>query len=325
MAFPWAGAGVGQPMLPVCPQTGAGGEGSDARGFCTRCGVERASMVEDHVEVCVSVDLGGVSDRGTCKRRNEDFLALGSTSSAEVLVVCDGMSNSQHADQAARVAATCACESLLRSLGVDGKTDIGGGARSAMFQAIRAADAAVRALPVIGACPVEPGKCTIVAAGCFGSSVVIGWLGDSRAYWLDYAGIRQLTEDHSWVNEAVGTGELKLEEALRHPMAHAVTRALGSLAGNARPSILELDIGRDLNWPARLILCTDGLWDCATDPHQFLPLVTEWIGQSPAGTDALSLAQTLVENACRKSGHDNITVATLTVGEQVTERRSLGT
>lgn len=313
-------AAAGKSYAAPCPKCGAGQDADDTSGFCPQCGFEQASVVEDHLEIFVSDDLAGVSDRGPKRTRNEDCLALGSDAAAGVLVVCDGVSNSQQPDKAARVAANCACEELLRYSRTDGRIDVSGDGRSAMFRALRAADSAVRALPGVASHPGEPPETTIVAALWQRSKIVIGWVGDSRAYWLDERGMRQLTEDHSWLNEVVRSGEMGLEQAMRHPQAHAITRTLGGPgngAGADEPSVVELEVGRELSRPGRLILCTDGFWGLG-DPEQFSSLVTRWIGEHPPGADSLSLVRRLVENACVQSGHDNITVAMLSIVERAT-------
>jgi serine/threonine protein phosphatase PrpC len=106
-------------------------------------------------------------------------------------------------------------------------------------------------------------------------------------------------------------------EALQEPPAHAITRTLGGPptdSGADEPSIVEFEIGRDLAVPGRLMLCTDGFWDCDSDPERFVSLVMQWIRQHPANAGAAALAASLVNNACEHRGHDNITVAMLDVG-----------
>lgn len=296
--------------------------------ICTRCAMVLASGENHRIELCISDDLAGVSDRGPSHHGNEDCLALAETPFAEVLVVCDGVSNTQQAALAARVAANSACQSLVHSLSESGHAGSPRDPYAAMVKAIADADNAVRSLPGVAIYSGPPPQSTIVAAACYGSNILLGWVGDSRAYWVDYRGIWQLTKDHSWLNQVVDSGEMTRDQALRMPKSHMITRSLGTLADDARahqPAIIEYDIDSDLSWPGRLILCTDGFWDCAADETTFKSLVLDWIGQTKSGTDALTLARALVENGCRQRGHDNITVATLTFGEQYIEKRNFGT
>ena len=89
---------------------GPGAFGPD--GYCQRCGLERVDHSRDHVEVVVSPQLAGVSDVGMKHFRNEDVLALASEPEGEILVVCDGVSNSLNPDLASTAAASAALEAI---------------------------------------------------------------------------------------------------------------------------------------------------------------------------------------------------------------------
>jgi protein phosphatase len=68
---------------------------------------------------------------------------------------------------------------------------------------------------------------TIVVALLSGHGFVIGHVGDSRAYAVDPDGMRQLTEDHSFVAESIREGLLTVSEARTHKSRHGLTLALG--------------------------------------------------------------------------------------------------
>jgi serine/threonine protein phosphatase PrpC len=251
--------------VPTCAHCGAAFD-PRADDFCPRCGAERASVVDDHIELAVSANLAGVSDRGTVRRRNEDFFALASRDGIDVLVVCDGVSKSQQADRAARVAAITVCSSIVEALSPcpgtpgqgGGEGDFGNqtvsanrnhphpdplagsrpirslfpedrerGPEQAIADAIRTADEKVRALPEVASVPGDPAETTIVVAVRRGDLLTVAWLGDSRAYWIDDTGLRPLTEDHSWLNETVAAGTMTRGVAMLHTNAHSITRTLG--------------------------------------------------------------------------------------------------
>jgi serine/threonine protein phosphatase PrpC len=289
--------------MPPCPQCGAGHDAVDADGFCTRCGHERVAPADDHVEVVLSPRLAGVSDRGNVHPHNEDALALASDPAGDVLVVCDGVSSSQNPAQAAQAAARVACAALL-----EGARSANGDPEALVAKAIWAAHAAVRAVPYSRTEKDDPPEATIVAALRRGPRITIGWLGDSRAYFVNGTAARQLTEDHSWVNEVVAAGEMTLAEALRAPQAHCITRTLGGPTGPAatgdEPSLLAFDVP---DGAGHFVLCTDGLWNYAPEPGQLAGLVR----RQAAGADALAVARGLVNFARSTRGHDNITVAVL--------------
>ncbi|GAB4372156.1 MAG: Stp1/IreP family PP2C-type Ser/Thr phosphatase [Acidobacteriota bacterium] len=124
----------------------------------------------------------------------------------------------------------------------------------------------------------------------------VAHVGDSRAYLLRGDAIRQLTTDHSFVNELVRLGMLSREEAARDPRRNVVTRALGSGAPVA-PDIYED------RWRAgdRLLLCSDGLNTMVGD-DEILRIVRE------AGDDVGRAVDELVAAALAGGGEDNVTV-----------------
>jgi serine/threonine protein phosphatase PrpC len=278
----------------------------DADGFCARCGHQRVAPPRDHLEVCLSPHLAGVSDRGKRHHRNEDFFALAATPVGDVLVVCDGISSTQAPDAASEAAAGAACAVLAAGLR-DGAAD----PRALMEDAVGAAHAAVRALPFSPAAADGPPETTLVAAVRRGRRLTVGWLGDSRAYHVGPGAVRQLTHDHSWVNEVVAAGKLTRDQAEAAPQAHAITRSVGGpttgpLVSGDDPSLLDVELPGGPGW---LVLCTDGLWNLTPEPEQLAELV-----RADRGADALAVARRLVEYACARRGHDNITAAVLILG-----------
>jgi serine/threonine protein phosphatase PrpC len=229
-------------------------------------------------------------------------------------VVCDGVSTSQAPDVSSAAAAEAACAALVCALHAGGPVG-----PAAMREALRAAEDAVSAIPYRRTPGEAPPETTIVAAVRQGGRVTLGWLGDSRAYLVGPGGARQLTEDHSWVNEVVAAGEMTPAEALRSPRAHGITRTLGGHPVNEaadEPSLLTLDLPAG---PSHLVLCSDGLWNDIPEPWQLAALVNR-----NRGGDALALARALVEYACGRQAHDNITAAVLACQSHAgPERRGL--
>jgi serine/threonine protein phosphatase PrpC len=286
----------GSPLRPL-PAAHAR-QGSPAGGGPHEAGADRT-----HLELMLSPLLAGVSDRGKRHVRNEDFLALASTPAGDVLVVCDGVSSSQDADVAAQVAASTACAALSRAM-QDARA-----VAPATLAAIRAADQVVRALPYQPSAADDPPETTLVAAVRLGRRIVVGWLGDSRAYLVTAEGARPLTEDHSWINEVVASGHMTRAEARRAPQAHAITRTAGGRSGPDEPSLRTVEVPPG---PARLVLCSDGLWNYLSEPWQ----LAEVLRRQPPAADALSLARTLVGHALEHEAHDNITAAVLVLDER---------
>jgi protein phosphatase len=160
----------------------------------------------------------------------------------------------------------------------------------------------------------------------------VAWVGDSRIYLVSGDSIRQLTTDHTWIQEALDAGMLTAEEARNHPNTHVIRRYLGSpqpvdvdmrlrLSPNETNEQSLSNQGYELQPGDQVILCSDGLSDLVSE-QEILPLVK---GQSQE--EAL---QSLTNLANQRGGHDNITIVALqmpvsiaeTAPTRVTPRRS---
>jgi serine/threonine protein phosphatase PrpC len=255
--------------------------------------------------------LADLTDIGLKRSRDEDATAVASGMSLThkpwfVLVACDGVSSSSHAATASMIAATIARDALAhhaRSGDIEHEA-----ASWAVVAAIHAAHIAVCA-ENLGHGDEGPPATTIVVALVYGNQLTVGWVGDSRAYWLTNDGAELLTRDHSWINDTVDTGRMTEGEAAREPLAHALTRCLGPVeAGDTTP--VEPDVrGRLLVGPGHLVLCTDGLWNYYPDPGTLSKLVRSACAISQAGTSAARVARHLVNHAIARGGGDNVSVA----------------
>lgn len=126
-------------------------------------------------------------------------------------------------------------------------------------------------------------------------------VGDSRAYLIREAAIRQVTRDHTLVEEQVRDGLLTPAQAACHPDRHVLTRAMGfGLGIEADRFHCEL-LDRDL-----LLLCSDGLTKMLTDEH--ILRTTMQHRHDPAG-----VTHALIQAALDEGGIDNVTVVACTV------------
>ncbi|WP_220040685.1 protein phosphatase 2C domain-containing protein [Streptomyces tateyamensis] len=290
----------------VCVHCGAAQVSAD--GWCEACGAAQPRP-RDHVELAVQ-GVAGVSDRGLRHHRNEDSFTIASTalpdgSPAVVAVVCDGVSSAARPDEASQTAADAAGEALLTAL------EQGSEPEPAMRQAILTAAAAVAAL---GADEAPPGSavnapaCTFVSAVAAAGVVTVGWVGDSRAYWIpddrQDAEPYRLTEDDSWAAGMVAAGLMAEAEAYADSRAHAITGWLGADAEEVLPHTAAFTP----HVPGVLVICTDGLWNYAEAATDLADLV-----RPDARQDPLHAARALVSFAVAAGGHDNITVAVLPV------------
>jgi serine/threonine protein phosphatase PrpC len=251
----------------------------------------------------------GVCDPGLRRPHNEDAMASARGMTAgepwTVLVVCDGVSSSSHAEQASAVASKTACDALAHFARTgDVKHEAGA---SAVAAAIRAAHIAVCAQGIDSAAGDPPGT-TIVVGLVWRRRLTVGWVGDSRAYWIpdDRAGAEpyRLTEDDSWAAGMVAAGLMSEAEAYADARAHAITGWLGADAEEVEPHTIAFTP----HVPGVLLICTDGLWNYAEAATDLADLV-----RFDARQDPLRAARALVAFAVAAGGHDNITVALLPV------------
>jgi serine/threonine protein phosphatase PrpC len=288
---------------PVCGTVAV--EGSR---FCEEDGTELAASAAILGPSSPSYDLAIASDIGYRHTRNEDAGTVVRELIGEqprfVLVVCDGVSSSANSDVAAAAAASAARSTLAAELA---KLAPDGSWTPALTAAVRSAHAA--------ACSVvytpEPDKAapgtTIVAAVATRDRIAVGWLGDSRAYWVGRHGEGLLTHDDSWLNDVLDRGALSIDAALQSPEAHVITHCIGPLETDGAEITIEPHTVSFAAPPgACLVLCTDGFWNYAPEPEQVAALVRSRLSTAE---DARTIAHGLVEYALGRGGQDNVTVA----------------
>ncbi|MFC4557064.1 Stp1/IreP family PP2C-type Ser/Thr phosphatase [Virgibacillus kekensis] len=136
---------------------------------------------------------------------------------------------------------------------------------------------------------------TVVIAVCAKDFVTVTHIGDSRCYILNESGFKQITEDHSLVNELVRSGQISRDDAEQHPRKNVLLKALGTEEN------VVADV-QSIGWETgdRLLLCSDGLTNKVTDEELHNYVV--------AGTDAESTGKELIYLANERGGEDNITL-----------------
>jgi serine/threonine protein phosphatase PrpC len=153
--------------------------------------------------------------------------------------------------------------------------------------------------------PVPPAQATAVGVLVVGRRITVGWLGDSRAYWVNHHRARQLTTDHSWVNDVVESGEMTEAEARKDARARAIVRSLGADNDGREQPIEPEALTLNVTEGGVLLIVSDGFYTYADDA-QISALV-----RSQGDADALTLARHLVTHARDAGGSDNITVVAI--------------
>ena len=123
---------------------------------------------------------------------------------------------------------------------------------------------------------------------------IIGHVGDSRLYALENDQVHQLTEDHSLVNELVKSGAITPDQALIHPQANIIMRALGTTPD----PVVSIDV-TPVHCGRTFLLCSDGLYRYFPKKEDFLTDLEN--PDLQAGVDSM------VEKALDNGGRDNIT------------------
>jgi serine/threonine protein phosphatase PrpC len=269
----------------------------------TREVLERA---EETLATAGSPSIAQLCDPGLRRQHNEDAVAFAEGDADgerfTVMVVCDGVSSSTHAEQASRIASEVARDTLRDFARSPGESR---DAEGVMRDAIKKAHLAICTENIDCGDGAPPGT-TIVAALVRAGTLTVGWVGDSRAYWVSPGKSELCTTDHSWVNDVVAAGGISMAEALSSPLAHALTKCLGPLDSGGDVALdVEPDVRtRTLVGPGHLVLCTDGLWNYFPSAKAIEALV----GGAGAGADPGSVARFLVCSALAEGGGDNVSV-----------------
>jgi len=247
-----------------------------------------------------------ITDTGCERDLNEDRYAVVESGSGLAWLVCDGMGGAAGGELAAQLA----IDAIRRDLENLPPRAPEAALRSALAEANR-----VIVLRRQNQAFSQMGT-TIVAALFSGPEVVLGHVGDSRAYLVRDGAIQQLTTDHTYVQKLVEQGQIHADEALSHPQAHILTRAIGS-----EPA-LECDVQRFWVWQVaefepsdQLVLCSDGLYSLVTEGE-----IANTVSQHPPQRACVQL----VELARARGGFDNITLAVIPLSGQLRQEPPIG-
>lgn len=244
------------------------------------------------------------SDIGMVRTNNQDslFALFCSLMSVEtqpdfgLFVVADGMGGHHDGERASAIAVRTIAKHVIENFfqgmfqGPDADKPI---ISEVLSEAVQKANDAVSG-------EIPEGGTTVTAAALLGDLVYIAHVGDSRAYLITSDGIEQITRDHSLVQRLIELDQLTPEEAAAHPQRNVLYRAIGQSEN------LEVDaITHRLPAGARLILCSDGLW------NQVSPSNIQQIVQ--AAKNPQEACDKLIAVANERGGPDNITVVLIQI------------
>ena len=249
-----------------------------------------------------------VSDLGNIRTNNEDMGLFFKIADENVLrekgymlIVADGMGGHNAGEVASRMATDIICREYYnqRSSNVEKNLEK---ALSLANKTIFQKASSDQAFQGMGT------TCTVLVV--IEQDVYYAHVGDSRAYIQKSGSIMQITEDHTYVQQLVNSGDITAAEAAVHPKRNILTNAMGTKAD------LRIDTGKckySFEKNDRLLLCSDGLYDYLNDEELNKILVENSLKNAAANMIAL---------AKERGGHDNITVV-LAERENSTEETKL--
>lgn len=278
----------------------------DLDGYCLTCG-EKAPDPRLHYELTPGDWAAGVCDRGRRHTGNEDALAMDASlfeTGRAVMVVCDGVSMAADSSQASFAAAHAAVQVVTSA---DFDWDLGlEAAKGTTGELLARLTAAANQAVLDNSDPrvSNPASCTIAVGLLSGRQMLSATVGDSRVYWIPDGGTGlQLSTDDSMAQQQMEAG-MDRQTAENGEYGHVITRWLGRDAPDIRPRVAVATAECD-GW---FLVCSDGLWNYASDPGEMTRLVEAIAGELGEPTP-LELAQGLVAWANAQGGLDNITVA----------------
>ncbi len=258
----------------------------------------------------ITIRAAALTDVGLVRELNEDaVMALQYSRQSQIepaesylYLVADGMGGAEAGEVASAIAVRAIREYVESKLAAEetagpsrGTADLCGLLKDALEEANR------RILDHQAANPELRGMgSTAVSALILPPEAAVAWVGDSRAYLSDAAGIRQLTKDHSLVQRLIEIGQLTPEQGRSHEHKNVITRSLGARqSGPAGAEAIAIRLKRG----DRMVLCSDGLTTHVED-HPIGEIVRRH-------NDPYGAARELIVAANAGGGTDNISVVVI--------------
>jgi PPM family protein phosphatase len=267
------------------------------------------------------LNIAADSHPGMSGKNNEDRYAISAFEiegpppvKSVFAIVSDGIGGHRAGEVAAEIAVETISQAIAASDGRQPNQTLDEAIRLASEKIFRQAELQTdqRGMGATCAC------CWIIGDRLYTANV-----GDSRIYMLRSGEIRQISTDHTWIQEALDHGALTPDQARGHPNAHVIRRYLGSRQPvepdhRLRLNPLETDSQAVANQGFQLLpgdlllLCSDGLSDLV-EPDEILGLLT-----TQSQDQAIRI---LINLANQRGGHDNITIVSIQIPEAVPQAK----
>jgi protein phosphatase len=242
----------------------------------------------------VELTVAARSDVGMIRSGNEDAFFAHATREKGLFIVADGMGGHAAGEVASEMAVQIVSRELQELNDVHGE-----GARSLVGESLRIANRAIYDRTIQESDKQGMGTTASVLV-VSGARYLIGQVGDSRVYLLRDGALRQLTKDHSYVQEQVDAGFLTPEQARYHPYSNVITRCVGA------SDVVEPDTySGELKVGDVFLVASDGLTGMVDDRR----LQQLLLSRASAGR----VVDALIAEANYRGGLDNITAIVVQV------------
>jgi protein phosphatase len=251
-----------------------------------RSGTLKIPQIRNHFNKTL-LNMSLISD--VCKTRvnNQDYADIFIFNDWKLMIVADGVSSSTNSDAASAIAVKMVSHYLMKSKLTEDNM------KSELKKAILFANEKILKLNPNN----EKAKTTIVATLIYcDKKVVIGWVGDSRAYLINKNEIEQLTRDDSWTNHLIGQG-VSENEVKNYDVSHIITQCLGMQDDqlSIHTIMVENIIDKDI------FLCSDGFWNYFNENSKVIEVINK-------NLKFKNLLVELIHEVNLRGGKDNTTI-----------------
>jgi len=232
-----------------------------------------------------------ITDIGRKRQLNQDYVFSSPKpvgNMPNLFIVADGMGGHNAGDYASK----CTTETVVNEL----RNSFEKNPTLMMQKAIRVANKKIREDALADEKLFGMGT-TLVVATIIGRYLQVANIGDSRLYIINESGIRQVTRDHSLVEEMIRLGGLRREDARKHPDKNIITRAIG-----AKDEVEADFFTEELESGDIVLMCSDGLTNMLDD-EEIKKIVLD-----PTKFTLNEIGDALVKAANENGGKDNIGV-----------------
>ncbi|HKQ31272.1 MAG TPA: Stp1/IreP family PP2C-type Ser/Thr phosphatase [Burkholderiales bacterium] len=261
-----------------------------------------------------AIEMVGVTDTGRMRAENEDAIRV--SPQIGLAVLADGMGGHQAGEVASGLAIDMVTRHFVETFAREierkkkGETSVSDVVMevNAVYDAVQLANNAIHEMAQARPECAGMGS-TLVIVVFYDDKICVGHVGDSRLYRYRAGELKQVTEDHSVIQELVSRGLLTLEEAKVTVGKNLVTRALG-VEPTVEPDVSEQPVTEGDIY----LICSDGLNDMLSDADMQKIL-------DDHGGDLQQAADQLVAHANERGGADNISVILVRANKKFTRNK----